>query len=226
MELLITLIFIVIYVFQIKYFKENNISYTIPIISFSLLAIHILSAVNNNGINESTLLILEEYPILYPVYYIGYFTFAIVALLINFIPIYADKKNLNTKQLFEHYLKILTTSNSCCSRSDYWFSCLIFIAIGLACLIIKVLLENYIINSIVELIYIALIVINLIFQAKRLNDANISKFFLFSYLLVFLNDSFIFVAGLLMTIFLCFSTYKVEIPTTQLKDRNINLNEK
>lgn len=216
-------IFVGVYIYEFNYYRENNLSYTCPIIAIFLLLFQLLSVLNDINIPysgnyyEGNLLSFFAFFL----YYVGFFSFAIIAIFITYIPIYKDEQGLNDRSLINHYISILKTKNSNCTRGDYWFFFGVFIIVNLILLITEYLLQTfyyYNFDSLFSLIFLALGILDLIFQAKRLNDACVSKWFLLIRLSSLLGYSFGLVSYIVILAILCLPSK--EIPTTNLVKDN------
>ncbi len=217
MGLIILATFISIYVYQFNYYKKKGLSYTCLIISLIFLIIQSVLIIDEaEFITDELLKRANEDFVTFIGYYIIYYCFlGFVSIFVGYIPIYKYKQGITKTSLVNYYINILTTKNSCCSRSDYWFFYAIcIITAGLSGGIFGMLHidENSSIRILVNLI---IPVLNIIFQAKRLNDIAISKCFLFIYLVAFLGSSFGFVADLVMLAIMCLPSQ--QIPTTDIK---------
>jgi len=111
----------------------------------------------------------------------------------------------------------LNTPNSNCSRADYWFLFATLVVTLVIFAVLYTILNNYSyfdFKPIASLVFIAIIILDLVFQAKRLNDASISKWFLLIHLFRLLGLTFGVISYIVMLAILCLPTQ--EIPTTNL----------
>lgn len=223
MGLIFMIIFVGVYIYEFNYYSENNLSYTCPIIAIFLLLFQFLAILNDINIPYSGKYYENDLMsfLTFLSYYLGFFANAIIAIFITCIPIYKDKRGFNNKSLISHYINILKTKNGNCTREDYWFFFGVLIITILVLIIVKALLElfsYYNFDDLYFLIFLALGILDLIFQAKRLNDACVSKWFLLIRLSSLLGYSFGLVSYIVILAILCLPSK--EIPTTNLaKDK-------
>lgn len=210
MKIILVVIFVAIYGYELKYYKENNLSYVCPIVSAFLLILNILGCLNNNNDFTSSIL-----------YYIGFYFFAILAVWISYIPIYKHHRGFSSlADIINNYINILTDKHKTCRRSDYillLLSSAILIVIFAFMIFITGNNNNDGIKSIFAAVLIFIVIINMYFQAKRLEDANLSKWFLLIYLASILGSSFAFVSSIVMFALLMLQSDDNSIPTTEIQ---------
>ena len=226
MGIIFIIIFVSIYIYQFNYYRKNELPYTTLIVSLILLIIEITYLLNNINfsINYKLSYTNESEQIAsYIGYFLGCLSYGIFAIFINYITIYKYKNNYQKIGLVNHYTNILCTANSRCSRSDYWLFYGIYLMSFSIIVVILTLLRISLNSNIYTIIALVLEIINIIFQAKRLNDIGISKYFLLIHLSRLLGISFGFVADIVMLAILCLPAEQIPvIPTTDIHGNNSN----
>lgn len=134
---------------------------------------------------------------------IGSSYICLLAVFISYLPIY--KKNISENNILKHLIDIVTNKNTICNRGDY----IVFSFISLTFLTLSGVILFFVdittSNSFVILCIFALYcIINFIFTTKRLENANISKLFLLSYLFSIFGASFFWLAELIIFILCMF----------------------
>ena len=142
-------------------------------------------------------------------YYIGYYTLSIAGLYITYIPIYKHKNNITS--FFQHYKNILIEKDKTCSRSDYWVFFVLFFLLYVTLSALLLVFDNFVFS----LYLIFIIIIDFIFQMKRLKDANLSGWFLLLRIIGLLSTSLSYVTYLIILAILTLPSYS--LPTTQIK---------
>ena len=187
MKILLVAIFIAIFVYELKYYKKNNLSYICPIISTFLLMFQILAIFGTTYENTSSIYDSFFNSISY---YMGHFSWAILAVSVSYVPIYKHYRNFgNFQDIINNYINIMHCKNS-----------------------------NVI--TIFKTFLILSGFLNLFFQAKRLEDANLSKWLLLTYLVSIFGDSFAFVSFIVIFALLMLPTANNTISTTKLYSDN------
>lgn len=215
-------LFIILFIYEINYCQKNNLSYTTnTIVGGIFIVLQIMSILNDITIPYSGN-DLSSYSsglfafIGFICYYIGFFCLAITGLFISAIPIYKDKRGLKQQGILKHYVEILKERNVTCSRIDYWFLFFVEFLLFFWSLIIyySLIIYDSSFTAIFIILEIVLIVFNIIFQSKRLEDACINRGVLAIYLLGILGNAFVFIITIVMLVLLCLPTQK--IATTDL----------
>lgn len=205
MKLIISIIFIIIYIIQIKYYFENKLSKTCPVVSACMLILNVIGVLAIENKISSI---------------VGTHFFAIFAIWLSYIPIYKHYRDFkSTKNIINHIIDIISRKNAICRRSDYILFILTMLVLWMLILIIMFFtnnLTNTYGQQIFGVFFIGICILNLIFQSKRLQDANLSKWFLLIYLISIFGNSFAFVAFLVMFALLMFPSSDDSILTTKI----------
>lgn len=221
MKILLVAIFIAIFVYELKYYKKNNLSYICPIISTFLLMFQILAIFGTTYENTSSIYDSFFNSISY---YMGHFSWAILAVSVSYVPIYKHYRNFgNFQDIINNYINIMHCKNKTCKRSDYilfFFSMCVFLTFFSLIIIFTGNEANSNVITIFKTFLILSGFLNLFFQAKRLEDANLSKWLLLTYLVSIFGDSFAFVSFIVIFALLMLPTANNTISTTKLYSDN------
>ena len=203
MGLTVFFMLVILYILELKYYRENKLSLICPTISLFLFIYQFVAISNNIDIpylgknyDDEALLIVS-----FVSYYIVLFSYAIIALTVSFIPIYQNLQHITLKDLCNHYKEILQ-GKARCTRSDYWLFFMLAIDFYLIIGEIIIKLPNPL--SYINFLYSIIIfigIIDLIFQSKRFEDANLSKYYLLILLFGFLGNSFFLISLIIVHAF-------------------------
>ena len=171
-----------------------------------MLIIQTVNCLNNIDIISYNNIIEANYDFTFFIgWCLGYLSFGFFAIYINYIPLYLYDKNINDG-LISHYMNILKTKNSNCIRSDYLLFFIAYIVFDSFLIVIMNFTE---LKEIPKIFILLAWGLHLIFKAKRLNDAGISKYFLFIYLTGLLGKSFNLVTCIVMFFILCLPSQQI-----------------
>lgn len=208
MGLTVFFMLVILYILELKYYKENNLPFVCPIISLFLFIYQFVIISSNIDIpylgryyDDEALLIIS-----FVSYYIVLFSYAIIALTLSFIPIYQNLQNTTLKDLYNHYKEILQ-SKARCTRSDYWL--FFMLAINFYLIIVEIIIKSPNPLSYINFLYSIIIfigIIDLIFQSKRFEDANLSKYYLLILLFGFLGNTFSLISLIIVHAFTLLSS--------------------
>ena len=203
MGLTVFFMLVILYILELKYYKENNLPFVCPIISLFLFIYQFVIISSNIDIpylgryyDDEALLLIS-----FVSYYIVLFSYAIIALTLSFIPIYQNLQNTTLKDLYNHYKEILQ-SKARCTRSDYWL--FFMLAINFYLIIVEIIIKSPNPLSYINFLYSIIIfigIIDLIFQSKRFEDANLSKYYLLILLFGFLGNTFLLISLIIVHAF-------------------------
>lgn len=208
MGLTVFFMLVILYILELKYYKENNLPFVCPIISLFLFIYQFVIISSNIDIpylgryyDDEALLIIS-----FVSYYIVLFSYAIIALTLSFIPIYQNLQNTTLKDLYNHYKEILQ-SKARCTRSDYWL--FFMLAINFYLIIVEIIIKSPNPLSYINFLYSIIIfigIIDLIFQSKRFEDANLSKYYLLILLFGLLGNTFSLISLIIVHAFTLLSS--------------------
>lgn len=203
MGLTVFFMLVILYILELKYYKENNLPFVFPIISLFLFIYQFVVISSNIDIpylgkyyDDEALMIIS-----FASYYIVLFSYAIVALTLSFMPIYQNLQNTTLKDLYNHYKEILQ-GKAGCTRSDYWL--FFMLAINFYLIIGEIIIKLPNPLSYINFLYSIIIfigIIDLIFQSKRFEDANLSKYYLLILLFGFLGNTFFLISLIIVHAF-------------------------